>query len=270
MKLSNRLKKQLKTKYGPWALITGASSGIGKELAEQLAGAGIHLVLTARRKNTLDELASILEAKYGVRTKNIVADLSTMEGVYKLTEDIGKLKIGCFIASAGFGTSGYFINGNLTSELDMVQVNCVTLMMLTHYFSRKFAEQGNGGIILMSSIVGFQGVPNAAHYGATKAYVQSLAEGIYHELKPYGVDVLAAAPGPVNTRFAARAHMNMKNALKPSDIGIPILKALGGKSTAFPGKLTKLLIFGLRTVPRWGKIRIMKMVMDGMTKHRIS
>ncbi len=120
----------------------------------------------------------------------------------------------------------------------------------------------------MSSIVGFQGTPNAANYGATKAYVQSLGEGLYHELKPYGVDVLAAAPGPVNSGFAEVANMQMGSALEPSQVGLPILKALGKKSTVFPGGLTKLLMFGLRMVPRWGKIQIMKGVMGGMTKHQ--
>ncbi|MEL6917200.1 MAG: SDR family NAD(P)-dependent oxidoreductase [Bacteroidota bacterium] len=194
--------------------------------------------------------------------------MGSVEGVNSLTKVTDELPIGLFIASAGFGTSGLFVKGNLEAELEMARVNCLTLMMLSHYFGRKFAAQKKGGIILMSSIVGFQGVPNAAHYAATKAYVQSLAEGLYHELKPYGVDVLAAAPGPVNSGFAHRAKMQMGNALRPSDIAVPILRALGKKSTVFPGGLTKLLMLGLRTVPRWGKIQIMKMVMGGMTKHQ--
>jgi short-subunit dehydrogenase len=116
--------------------------------------------------------------------------------------------------------------------------------------------------------VAFQGVPYSANYAATKAYIQSLAEALHVELKPYGVDVLAAAPGPVNSEFASRANMKMGNVLKPEDVGIPILKALGRKSTVLPGTLSKVLVYSLRTLPRWAKVRAMKVVMGGMTKHQ--
>lgn len=120
----------------------------------------------------------------------------------------------------------------------------------------------------MSSMVAFQGVPFAANYAATKAYVQSLAEAIARELKPYGVDVLAAAPGPVATGFGQRANMNMDMYLTPEQIAVPILKALGRQTTILPGFLTKFLTYSLRTVPRWAKVRIMEGVMGGMTKHQ--
>lgn len=268
MRFSNHLKQRLLDKYGPWTLVTGASSGIGKELAERLAEAGLNIVLTGRNEEMLREFGDVLEEKHKIIAEVIIADISSTSGIYTLIEKIGELPIGLFVASAGFGTSGQFVHSPLEREIRMLNVNALALMMLTHYFARKFAEQKKGGIILMSSIVGFQGVPNASHYAATKAYVQSIAEGLYYELKPYNVDVLAAAPGPVNSGFAAVAHMELGNALKPSDIGIPILKTLGRKPTVFPGQLTKILMLGLRTVPRWGKIRIMKLVMGEMTKHQ--
>ena len=137
-----------------------------------------------------------------------------------------------------------------------------------NHFSQKFIQKKKGGIILLSSMVGFQGVPFAAHYAATKAYVQSLGEALSVELKPYGVDVLAAAPGPVVSGFAERANMKMGMAMKPSDVGIPILKALGRKATVLPGFLTKFLVGSLRTVPRWAKVKIMKIIMGGMTQHQ--
>ncbi len=268
MRLSNRLKSKLISKFGPWALVTGATSGIGRELASRLAEAGLNLVLTGRNSQSLDGLASTLEAEYGVQTKRILADLSELSELHFLIREIDQIELGLYIASAGFGTSGPFIMAETEEELNMLQVNCTALMMLTHFFARKFAEKRKGGIILMSSIVGFQGTPNAANYAATKAYVQSLAEGLYHELKPYKVSVLAAAPGPVASGFASRARMRMGNTLKPENVGVPILRALGKRATVFPGGLTQVLIFGLRTVPRWGKIRIMKLVMFGMTKHQ--
>ena len=120
----------------------------------------------------------------------------------------------------------------------------------------------------MSSMVAFQGVPYSANYAATKAYVQSLAEALAVELKPYNVDVLAAAPGPVSSGFEQRANMKMSMSLKPSQIGVPILKALGRKTTVLPGLLTKVLVYSLRTLPRWGKVKIMQKVMGSMTKHQ--
>jgi short-subunit dehydrogenase len=120
----------------------------------------------------------------------------------------------------------------------------------------------------MSSMVAFQGVPYSANYAATKAYVQSLAEALAEELKPYGVDVLAAAPGPVASGFGQRANIKMNMSLTPQQVGIPILKALGRKTTVLLGFLTKFLVYSLRTVPRWGKVKIMKLVMGGMTEHQ--
>ena len=204
-------------------------------LAKNLASVGMNLVLTGRNKKKLIELSDQLEEEYNIIAEIIVADLSHSSEVYRLVEETQDIPVNLFVASAGFGTSGSFHTANLESELNMLKVNTIALMMLTHYFGRKFANQGKGGIILMSSIVGFQGVPNAANYSATKAYVQSLAEGLYHELKPFGVDILAAAPGPVNSGFASVANMQMGQALSPNQVAPQILKALGKKHTVFPG-----------------------------------
>jgi short-subunit dehydrogenase len=106
-----------------------------------------------------------------------------------------------------------FINSNLDVELEMIDLNCRSLAHLTHHFGQKLAHRGRGGIVLMSSLVAFQGVPRAANYAATKAYVQSLSESIQRELRQSGVDVLAVAPGPVKSGFGARANMNMSTAL---------------------------------------------------------
>lgn len=268
MKLSTSEKKRLIQKYGNWAIITGASSGIGLELAHCLADAGFNLVLNARDINKLQEVEKILQSSYNVKVKVIAADASQHDAIDKITTETSQLNIGLLVVSAGYGTSGLFINSSLPSEINMLRVNCEALLSLTHYFSQKFAQQSRGGIILMSSMVAFQGVPYSANYAATKAYVQSLAEALAVELKPYNVDVLAVAPGPVSSGFEERANMKMSMSLKPSDIGVPILKALGKKTTVLPGLLTKVLVYSLRTVPRWGKIKIMQKVMGGMTRHQ--
>ncbi|MFQ3608133.1 MAG: SDR family NAD(P)-dependent oxidoreductase [Chloroherpetonaceae bacterium] len=261
-------KNRLKSRYGTWALVTGASSGIGKEIAVQLASAGFNLILTARRKPLLDELAKTLSQTCRVKVQTISADMAEERDVQLLIEYAKAFEIGLAVLNAGFGTSGKFLNASLETELNMLDVNCASLLSLTHHFARRFSEQGRGGIILMSSLVGFQGVPNAAHYAATKGYVLSLGEALAVELKPNGVDVLVAAPGPVETGFAARANMKMNGALKAEDVSLSILEALGRTDVVLPGTLTKLLIYSLRTVPRWAKVRIMNLVMGGMTKHQ--
>jgi short-subunit dehydrogenase len=120
----------------------------------------------------------------------------------------------------------------------------------------------------MSSIVAFQGVPRAAHYAATKAYVQTLAEGLRVELAPHGVDVLAAAPGPVASGFAERADLRMGQALDPAQVGQATLDALGRRATVRPGWLSKLLGYSLTLLPRRGRSRILAAVMRGMTQHQ--
>ena len=268
MTLSNKEKLRLKSKYGNWAIVTGASSGIGLELASQLAEAGFNLVINSRHIDKLEEVEKQLKVNTSIEIKIVASDVSETEGINKIIQSTQGLNVGLLIVSAGYGTSGNFIDGSLHSEINMLKVNCEALLSLTHYYSQQFAQQKRGGIILMSSMVAFQGTPFASNYAATKAYVQTLAEGLHVELKPHGVDVLAAAPGPVESGFSQRANIKMSMSLTPSQVGVPILKALGRKTTVLPGFLTKLLVYSLRTVPRWGKVKIMKKVMGGMTEHQ--
>ncbi|MEL7124084.1 MAG: SDR family NAD(P)-dependent oxidoreductase [Bacteroidota bacterium] len=269
MKLSNKTIQRLNNKYGNWILITGATSGIGKEIALKFGEAGFNLIITGRREKLLHELSSLLFDKYQVETIPIVGDLSNEDEVQHLIKETAHLNIGIAVLNAGFGTSGKFIDANLEVEINMLNLNCKALMMLTHHFANKMKKQPQrGAIVLMSSMVAFQGVPNAAHYAATKAYVQSFGEAIALELKSEGIDIICAAPGPVESGFSERANMKMSMALSPEDVGIPIINAIGKKTTVLPGFLTKLLVYNLRMTPRWGKIRIMGNVMSGFTKHQ--
>lgn len=268
MQLSTSEKNRLKSKYGEWAIVTGASSGIGLELATQLATAGFNLIINSRHQEALIEVEKQLRARSTIEIRIVagdVADADTIDNIIKASQNIS---VGLLIVSAGFGTSGNFLDSSLHAEINMLKVNCEALLVLTHYFSQQFVKQKRGGIILMSSMVAFQGTPFASNYAATKAYVQTLAEGLAVELKPYGVDVLAAAPGPVESGFSQRANMKMGMYMTPTQIGVPILRALGRKTTVLPGLLTKLLVYSLRTVPRWGKVKIMEKVMGGMTAHQ--
>jgi uncharacterized protein len=198
----------------------------------------------------------------------IAADLQDAAAVDEIIRKTATRNVGLAVMNAGFGTSGYFSESVIEQELSMLHVNVEAVLRMTHHFNQKFIERQRGGIILLSSIVAFQGTPFAAHYAATKAYVQTLGEGIALESKAFGVDVLVASPGPVASDFGNRANLRPGSEMQAAGIAREILQALGKTSTLLPGLLTKVLVGALRTVPRWGKIRIMKLVMGGMTQHQ--
>lgn len=257
-----------RAKYGAWAVVTGASDGIGREMAISLAKAGLNLVLVARRRAVLEQVAGELSTKHSIQTRIIDADLSDNAAVKRVNLETADLDVGLLVASAGFGTAGEFIASQLDDQLNMVDVNCRAVLAMSHEFGRRFVARGRGGIVLFSSLLAFQGVPRSANYAATKAYIQSLAEGLYVELKPLGVDVIASAPGPIHSGFAARANMNMQLGLKPESVAQETLDALGRKVTVRPGWLSKFLELSLAALPRMGRARAMGRIMQGMTSHQ--
>ena len=258
----------MRERYGPWAVVTGASDGIGREFARRLAEAGVDLVLVSRRAQVLAELARDLAASHAIDTLVVAADLAEAAGIDDVIAKTQALDVGLLVAAAGYGTSGTFIEATLADELQMIDVNCRAVAALSHHFGRRFAEQGRGGLLLMSSLLAFQGVPRAANYAATKAYVQSLAEGLSIELGPRGVDVVASAPGPIHSGFASRAKMKLGVGQTPASVAAETLRALGRRTTVRPGWLSKLLEASLMFLPRWGRVRVMAAVMAGMTRNR--
>ncbi len=253
-------------RYGPWAVVTGASSGIGREMAIELARQGFNLVVVARNSNQLESLARLLTEHFDVNVVVESADLGTQEGMQSVLKTSFVLDVGLFVASAGFGTSGRFVQADIDTEMNLLQVNCTAVLAMTHHFACRFAERGRGGVVLLGSIVGFQGSPNAANYAASKAYVQSLAEALHVELRAHGVDVITAAPGPTQSNFADRANMQMGATVKPDVVARRSLAALGGRMTTRPGWLSKLLGYSLSTAPRALRVRIMGAIMKGMAR----
>ena len=259
---------EFKKRYGPWAVVTGASSGIGRAMAAELGAKGLNVILVARRQAELELVARELSTRPGVEARVLAVDLATTDGPEEVVQATKTIDVGLLVAAAGFGTAGNFIEAKLEQELDMLAVNCRALMQLSRHFGQEMVERGSGGLILFGSLVGYQGTPRAAHYAATKAYVQTLAEALHVELAPKGVDVLATAPGPVNSGFAARADMQMGAAEKTETIARVTLAALGKQMTVTPGALSKLLTWSLMTAPRGWRVRIMGKIMGGMTRHR--
>jgi uncharacterized protein len=254
----------LKTRFGPTALVTGASDGIGRAFAEALAIQGLDLVLVARREAVLQDIARDLGTTHGVTVQVIAADLSAIGAVDEILAQTAALPIGLLVASAGFGSIGPFLELDAGTEANMVDVNCRSVVELTHGLATRMAAQGRGGVVLFSSVVGFSGAPFSATYAATKGFVQSFAEALAVELRPSGISVLSVAPGPVGTGFAARAGMQMGKAETPETVARASLAALAGGGTLRPGFLAKLLGWSLAMMPRWGRVRLMGQIMKGM------
>jgi short-subunit dehydrogenase len=260
-----RQARTISDRFGPWAVVTGASSGIGRALANRLAEAGCDVVLAARRGEILEEMATSMRHGYGVRVRAVALDLADGTGLAELEAATADLDVGLLVAAAGLGTSGPLTEVALERELMLVDVNCRALLAHTWHFGRRFVERGRGGVVLLSSIVAFQGNPWAANYAATKAYVQALGEALHVELGQHGVDVLTAAPGPTDSGFAEVADMHLGQTLTPDQVADGILGALGRRSTTLPGSLSKLLRGSLAMLPRRVRTRVMGRVMAGMT-----
>ncbi len=255
-------------RYGPVALVTGASEGIGAAFAEELARRGLDLVVVARRKDVLEEKAALFRKSSNIHVDVIAADLSTSAGIADVITQLSGREIGLLVAAAGFGTAGQFAGSDMQKESAMLMVNCMAVLEIARAVSVGMMARKRGGIILFGSIVGFQGVPNAAHYAATKAYAQTLAEGMHGEMRAFGVDVISCAPGPVNSGFARVSDMLMGKAVEPALVARATLAALGNRATVRPGFLSKLLGFSLAVLPRAGRSIIMGKIMGGMIRHR--
>lgn len=253
-----------KNKYGPWAVITGATDGIGLAMAELLALKGLNLVLIGRRENLLAEISKRLEKQHSIKTAIVPLDVSSISAMQILKEKTSGFDVGLFIAAAGYGTSGSFVDQEVQQELNMIDVNCNAVVEQTHFFANQMTQKKRGGIILFSSLVAFQGTPYSAVYSATKSFIQNFAEALHVELKPYGVDVLATAPGPVSSGFASRARMTMGSTATAEEVAKVTLKALGSAMTVRPGFLSKFLGYSLMLMNRWGRIQVMKKIMGKM------
>lgn len=267
--MSDARNSRLVRVYGPWALVPGASDGIGRACAAALAAAGFNLILVARREAVLAALADELSRRHAIACCVVAADLGEAAGVANVAAAAAAQDVGLAVLAAGFGTSGNFIESDISAELAMIDVNCRAVTALSHALARQMRTRRAGrrsGLMLFSSLVGFQGVPRAANYAATKGFVQVLAEGLRLELAVHGIDVLAVAPGPINSGFAARAGMTMGLAQTPDVVANGALAALGRTGTVRPGWLSKGLEAALAPLPRRARSRIMQQVMAGMTK----
>lgn len=251
-------------KYGPWALVTGASDGIGRAVTARIAAEGLNVVLAARSEATLHQLAAELARTSNVQTRVVPVDLSAPDGPATLIAAVDGLPVGLAVLAAGFGGVRSFADSSPAAEAEMIAVNVSAVAQLAQHFAHRMARRARGGIVLFGSLLGWQGVPGQANYAATKAYVQALGEGLHGELKPHGVDVLCVAPGPVHSGFADRAGMTMPSATTPEVVASGLWSALGRRTTVVPGTQGKLLTASLKTLPRPVRSAILARVMESM------
>ncbi|MBI1173455.1 SDR family NAD(P)-dependent oxidoreductase [bacterium] len=251
-------------RYGPMALVTGASDGIGRAFAQSLAARGFDLVLVARRGEVLQALGKALTAQHGVKVIALPVDLAEADAVPQILRETEGLPIGLLVAAAGYGSAGPFLTQDAGTEAGMVDVNCRSVLELTHGIGRRLAVQRRGGVVLFGSLVGFQGAPMSATYAATKNFIQAFAEGFAAEVKGQGIDVLSVAPGPVGSGFGARAGMSMARAATPQSVAEGALAVLGRRITTRPGPLSKLLGWSLAILPRPARVRLMGRIMGAM------
>ncbi|WP_433304696.1 SDR family NAD(P)-dependent oxidoreductase [Actinoplanes sp. CA-030573] len=244
-------------KYGPWAVVTGASDGIGRATAAQLAAAGFSVALVARRVDIMESLAAQLTHRYKVSTTVIGVDLVDRNSVSVIASATSEVDVGLLVQAAGYGRVGSFLDVDAAADNDMITLNIGVVTELAHVFGARLTRRRRGGMILYGSILGWQGGPLHATYSATKAYNQSLAEALHVEWRKDGVDVLAVAPGPVHTGFAGRAGMRLNVGTTPDVVARSTLANLGRRATVVPGGMAKLMTAGLRTAPRTFRAKIM-------------
>jgi short-subunit dehydrogenase len=249
----------------PTALITGASGGIGLELARLCARGGHDLILVARNGPKLEELAKYLTGMYGVRTEIVVADLTDPNAPGAIMDEVAARGLGVdvLVNNAGFGDWGLFGRADLARQLSMIQVNVTALTQLTRLALPRMVTQRKGRILNVASSAGFVPGPLMAVYYATKAYVVSFSEAIGNELRGTGITVTALCPGPTRTGFAAGAGMSDSNLFnQPGVMAVEPVALAGyrgmmrGKAIVVPGLMNKLLIFSIRISPRWLVVRI--------------
>jgi uncharacterized protein len=244
------------SRYGPWAMVTGASSGIGSEFARQLAQRGLHLALVGRRERMLEALAAELAQRYGVSARVIALDLTAPGAVARIEAATRDTPIGLLVNNAGNGLPGAFLEHTIEDETRVVQLNAIVPLQLAHLFAGEMIRRGRGGVIFVASTLGYVGMPNAANYAATKAYLIALGEGLHGELSRRGVDALVVTPGPTKTpatRELPGVDFNQLplNWMDAESVVRAALLALGQQASIIPGEINKAVYFLVkRVLPR--------------------
>jgi uncharacterized protein len=231
--------------FGPWALVTGASSGIGKEFARQLAASGLHVVLVARRRSALDELGDKLASEFGVQYRTVGVDLSEAHFLSTLEAATQDLDIGLVVSNAGTSMLGALVTRDSSEVQQSLRLNVEAHLDLAHHFGQRLAQRRRGGLLLTASTAGLQGIPFSAEYAAAKAYVLALGEGLHGELQQVGVHVTVLLPGATDTPMLADSGFDLPAILKPMSPAQCVAEGLAAlaanRATHIAGRMNRLL-----------------------------
>jgi len=247
------LKISFAERYGPWAIVTGASSGIGQQFATALAERGLNLVIAARRRERLDRLAAELVAKYGVQVQVLELDLTAAGFLETLLGATADKDVGLVVSNAGFGLKGLHHLQERERLDSMLNVNVRVPTLIAQAYAPRLIGRGRGGMLITGSIEGFLSMPWSAAYAASKAFVHSLGEALWAELKPHGVDVLVLAPGATDTEAAALQGMDsaqIPNLMAPREVVEMALARLGDGPLYVPGAINRAMVRFLTLLPR--------------------
>lgn len=242
-------------RYGPWALVAGASEGMGAEFARQLSARGLKVVLIARREQVVRELAATLPTE----TRCLALDLGAPEAAERIAQFTQELDVGLVVYNAALSPIGPFLEQSLAENLRAIDVNVKTPTALAHHFAPRLVKRGRGGLVLLSSLTAFQGSPFVSTYGATKSFNLSLAEGLWAELRGQGVDVLSVCAGATATPNLLKAIRSPPPGMQqPEAVVREALEALGAGPVLIPGRFNRFASFLLRRLlPRRVTIQIM-------------
>ena len=235
-------------RYGSWAVVAGASEGLGAAWAEALAARGLNLVLFARRPEVLDATAAAIRSRHAVEVRTLALDLAAGFGT-ELERLAGTLEVGFGVFNAAHAPRGQFLDLTLEDQLRSVDVNCRGPLTMAHLLGRRMAARGRGGLVLMSSLTAFHGSPFIATYGATKAFNLVLGEGLWFELRARGVDVLACAAGATRTPGFLRASPHGEpGMIEAAQVVEEALGRLGRTGVMIPGRFNRFASFLMRRV----------------------
>jgi short-subunit dehydrogenase len=257
-------------RYGRWAIVAGASQGIGAAYAEQLAARKLNLVLIARRTVVLQSLAERLSRKYQVKVRPIVLDLADSDTPEQICREVSDLEVGLLVYNAAFSAIGPFLEHPMDDHVKEMRTNAFTPLKLTYLLSQPMLSRGRGGIILMSSLSAFQGSPYISTYAATKAFNIVLAEGLWDELRERGVHVLVCVSGAVRTPNYVSSEPVKTGGLgdmtmDPDQVVHKALYALGKHPYVIPGRMNRISSFIMRhLLPRTAAVKLMGRVLKKM------
>ena len=256
-------------RYGPWAVIVGAAQGLGAEFARQLAGRGLHLVLVDLVGDEQKALAAELEDAHGIGTRTIAGDVTSTDVQDQIGGLAAELEVGLLVYNAGLSATEPWLDTPLDRHLAIVDLNARGPLQLLDRLVPSMVERGRGGIVLLSSMSGLQGTPLTATYAATKAFTLNLAESLWDEWRPLGVDVTALVPGPTDTpgyRASAPKPTRLTAAPMPVEPAVAAaLAALGSRPWVVPGRSNKVAGFVLsRVLPRRRAVGFMGRTMRAM------